>query len=143
MKRKHLIILLALIFASLILLGYYIFISINYVPRAEIVEENQNNDATSKVNFIRTYKVITDLKKTDQTGEYNYYVIEQYQLGEPTVIKISSKYKLQENVNYEFLFEGNKAEGKEYSIQEIFNTFEIVKIEETDKQAMEQIQGEI
>ena len=70
-------------------------------------------------------------------------MIEQYQLGEPIVIKISSKYKLQENVNYEFSFEGNKAEGKEYSIQEIFNTFEIVKIEETDKQSMEQIQGEI
>lgn len=40
MKRKHLIILLSLIFVLLILLGYYIFISINYVPKAELVEES-------------------------------------------------------------------------------------------------------
>ena len=118
---------------------------INYIKEEKYSQDvnSDNLDNDKKVNFIKTYNVITDLKKTDQTGKYNYYVIEQYQLGEPTVIKINSKYKLQENMNYEFSFEGNKEDGKEYSIQEIFNTFEIVKIEETDKKAMEQIQEEI
>lgn len=107
-------------------------------------EEEINKMTSNKsVNFTKTYNVITDLKNTDQTGEYNYYVINQYQLGEPTVVKISSEYKLQENVNYEFSFVGNKEEGKDYSIQEIFNTFKIVSIEKTDKEGMEQIQDAI
>lgn len=38
MKIKHLIILI--IFVLLILLGYYIFNSINYVPRAELLEDS-------------------------------------------------------------------------------------------------------
>ena len=107
-------------------------------------EEEMNKMTPNKsVNFTKTYNVITDLKNTDQTGEYNYYVINQYQLGEPAVVKISSEYKLQENVNYEFSFVGNKEDGKNYSMQEIFNTFKIVSIEKTDKEGMEQIQDAI
>ena len=37
MKRKYLIILLSFIFVLLIILGHYIFVSITYVPRAEIL----------------------------------------------------------------------------------------------------------
>lgn len=107
-------------------------------------EEQMNNEVLNKsVNFTKTYSIIADLKRTDQTGEYNYYVIEQYQLGEPTVIKVSSEYKLQENVSYEFSFEGIKAENKDYSIQEIFNIFQVINIEKTDKVGIDQRQDAI
>lgn len=109
----------------------------------EKYENVPNNPTESIVQFTRTYNVITNLKRTDFTGKNNYYVIVQYQLGEPTVIKISSNYTLQENTNYEFSFKGKKIDEKEYSIQEIFNTFEIVKIEKTDKIGIDQIQDDI
>lgn len=53
MKRKYLIILLSLIFVLLIILGHYIFVSITYVPRAEIVMEN-----SIKENFIKENNII-------------------------------------------------------------------------------------
>lgn len=65
-KRKHLIILLSLIFVSLIILGYYIFISINYVPRAELLEESNiieddigNDVFYARIKEIREYNGIT------------------------------------------------------------------------------------
>ena len=48
MKRKYLIILLSFIFVLLIILGHYIFVSITYVPRAEILME-----FSIEVNFIK------------------------------------------------------------------------------------------
>lgn len=109
-----------------------------YDKKFEESQEDNTMALNKSVNFTKTYNVITDLKRTDQTGEYNYYVIEQYQLGEPTVVKVRTMYNLQENVNYEFSFEGIKTKNEEYSIQEIFNTFTIVNIEKTDKVGMEQ-----
>lgn len=106
-------------------------------------EDIANNSKGTIVQFTRTYNIIADLNRTDLVGENNYYVIEQYQLVEPTVIKISSDYNLQENASYEFSFKGEKIDGKNYSIQEIFDKFEIVKIEKTDKTGMNQIQDEI
>ncbi len=53
MKRKYLIILLSLIFVLLIILGHYIFVSITYVPRAEILMENSIEE-----NFIKENKTI-------------------------------------------------------------------------------------
>ena len=55
MKRKYLIILLSFIFVLLIILGHYIFVSITYVPRAEILMENsieENNIIENKDNII-------------------------------------------------------------------------------------------
>lgn len=137
--------------------GFYKFIMTNrYLPinidkglfdfEKKYREEYENTSNTPKetiVQFKKTYTIIADLKKTDLIGENNYYVIEQYQLETPIVIKINSNYQLQENANYEFLFEGKKIEGKEYSIQEIFDTFKIIKIEKTSKVGMDQLQDEI
>lgn len=53
MKRKYLIILLSFIFVLLIILGHYIFVSITYVPRAEILMENSIEE-----NFIKENKTI-------------------------------------------------------------------------------------
>lgn len=56
MIRKYLITLI--IFALLILLSYYIFNSINYIPRAELIEESNiiENDATD--NTLQTRNII-------------------------------------------------------------------------------------
>ena len=53
MKRKYLIILLSFIFVLLIILGHYIFVSITYVPRAEILMENSIEE-----NFIKENNTI-------------------------------------------------------------------------------------
>ena len=52
MKRKYLIILLSFIFVLLIILGHY-FVSITYVPRAEILMENSIEE-----NFIKENNTI-------------------------------------------------------------------------------------
>ena len=52
-KRKYLIILLSFIFVLLIILGHYIFVSITYVPRAEILMENSIEE-----NFIKENNTI-------------------------------------------------------------------------------------
>ena len=53
MKRKYLIILWSLIFVLLIILGHYIFVSITYVSRAEILMENSIEE-----NFIKENNTI-------------------------------------------------------------------------------------
>ena len=106
------------------------------------LKENKENEITD-IEFTRTYNVVSNLDMTDTTGEYNFYVIQQFQLFEPIVVKINKKYTLEENENYEFTFSGSKINGKEYTIQDIFNTFDIVNIEKTEKTGLEQIQDEI
>lgn len=71
MKRKYLIILLSsLILVLLIILGYYIFISVNYVPRAELLEESNiienednigNDEFYARIKEIREYNGITTI----------------------------------------------------------------------------------
>ena len=109
----------------------------------KIYENIDNKYTDSIIQFTRTYNIISNLNRTDLSGENNYYVIDQYQLGEPTIIKVDLNYNLEENANYEFSFKGKKIDGKTYSIQELFDNFEIVKIEKTDKTGMNQIQDEI
>lgn len=53
MKRKYLIILLSFIFVLLIILGHYIFVSITYVPRAEMLMKNSIEE-----NFIKENNTI-------------------------------------------------------------------------------------
>ena len=50
MKRKYLILLLSLIFVLLTILVDYIFVSITYVPRAEILMENSIEENLIKEN---------------------------------------------------------------------------------------------
>ena len=102
-------------------------------PLEETVDlkENKENETTD-IEFTRTYNVVSNLNMTDTTEKYNFYVIQQFQLFEPIVIKVN-----------EFTFSGSKINGKEYTIQDIFNTFDIVNIEKTEKTGLEQIQDEI
>ena len=96
------------------------------------------------VEFVRTYRVVSDLQKTDQTGTYNYYVIEKFQYDNPIVVRIENKYKLEENTNYEFTFKGGIDSLKtDYSMEEIFEQFRIINIQKTDKEGLEQRQDKI
>lgn len=96
------------------------------------------------VEFVKTYRVVSDLQKTDQTGNYNYYVIEKFQYDNPIVVRIENKYKLEENTNYEFTFKGGIDSLKtDYSMEEIFKQFRIINIKKTDKEGLEQRQDTI
>lgn len=115
---------------------------------SEIYEEKYSSNTTTQnitdVEFVRTYHIIADLRKTDQTGNYNYYVIEKFQYDNPIVIKVEKKYKLEENANYEFTFKGGIDELKtNYSMEEIFYQFRIINIQKTDKEGLEQRQDKI
>lgn len=116
----------------------------------EIINNHKDNTVSNEpvvqineIEFVRTYNVKSDLKETDQTGNYNFYVVEQYQMNNPTIIKVDKKYKLEEKNNYEFTFKGVKKDEKDYSDQEIFTDFQIMNIEKTDKKGMEQRQDAI
>ncbi len=113
-----------------------------YAPPLEEKVDLEENE-TTYIEFTRTYNIVSNLNMTDATGEYNFYVIQQFQLFEPIVVKINKKYTLEENENYEFTFNGSKINGKEYTMQDIFNTFDISNIEKTERTGLNQIQDEI
>lgn len=117
------------------------FIALNFNKIAEHEEQIENTEnITEEITFVRTYNIVSNLQRTDSSGQYKYYVIDQFQMDNPIVIKVESSYNLNENENYEFTFEGTKTEGKEYTIQEIFDNFKIVDIQATDKEGLEQRQ---
>lgn len=135
MKNVIIVILVLVIIAGIA------FIALNFNKIAEHEEPLENTEnITAKITFVRTYNIVSDLQRTDTSGQYKYYVIDQFQMDNPIVIKVESSYNLNENENYEFTFEGTKTEGKEYTIQEIFDNFKIVDIQSTDKEGLEQRQ---
>ena len=105
-----------------------------------IYELDENNNKEEKREYIKTYNVIEKLDITDETGDYNYFVIKQFQDNEPVLIKVSNTYKLEKDKNYEFVLYGSKNKDKKYTQNEIFEKFEIKNIIETDKIGLEQIQ---
>lgn len=135
MKNVIIVILVLVIIAGIA------FIALNFNKIAEHEEPLENTEnITEEITFVRTYNIVSDLQRTDSSGQYKYYVIDQFQMDNPIVIKVESSYNLNENENYEFTFEGTKIEGKEYTIQEIFDNFKIVDIQATDKEGLEQRQ---
>lgn len=135
MKNVIIVILVLVIIAGIA------FIALNFNKIAEHEEQIENTEnITEEITFVRTYNIVSDLQRTDSSGQYKYYVIDQFQMDNPIVIKVESSYNLNENENYEFTFEGTKTEVKEYTIQEIFDNFKIVDIQATDKEGLEQRQ---
>ena len=135
MKNVIIVILVLVIIAGIA----FIALNFNKIEEHEEPLENTEN-ITEEITFVRTYNIVSDLQRTDTSGQYKYYVIDQFQMDNPIVIKVESSYNLNENENYEFTFEGTKTEGKEYTIQEIFDNFKIVDIQSTDKEGLEQRQ---
>ena len=117
----------------------------------EIINEHTDNKVygseqetqINEIEFVRTYNIKSDLKETDKTGNYNFYVVEQYQMNELALIKVEKKYKLEEGNDYEFTFKGEKKEREDYTAQDIFTDFRIVNIEKTDKKGLDQRQDGI
>ena len=138
MKNVIIVILVLVIIAGIA----FIALNFNKIAQHEEPLENTEN-ITEEITFVRTYNIVSDLQRTDSSGQYKYYVIDQFQMDNPIVIKVESSYNLNENENYEFTFEGTKTEGKEYTIQEIFDNFKIVDIQSTDKEGLEQRQDVI
>ena len=106
MKRKHLIILLSLIFALLIIvLGYYIFKSINYVPRAELVEESNiiENEATDNTNEKLIYENIISPNENfvEQEEDKVFYTIKIYQSSNDIKVVSSSNSAFAKDMSYE------------------------------------------
>ncbi len=153
MKKSSKLIVITLIIIMLLLLAGY---SIKRIMKRETndiftgrntIKSEQTNIPEEKykenISFIRTYRVVADLNETDQTGQYNFVVVEQYQVEEPVVIKLDKQYKIEENANYEISFNGIKILEKEYSIKEIFENFQIVSVKKTNKIGLDQIQDKI
>ena len=133
-----------IVILALVIIAGIAFIALNFNKIAEHEEPLENTEnITEEITFVRTYNIVSDLQRTDSSGQYKYYVIDQFQMDNPIVIKVESSYNLNENENYEFTFEGTKTEGKEYTIQEIFDNFKIVDIQSTDKEGLEQRQDVI
>lgn len=132
---------IVIVILVLVIIAGIAFIALNFNKIAEHEEQIENTEnITEEITFVRTYNIVSDLQSTDSSGQYKYYVIDQFQMDNPIVIKVESSYNLNENENYEFTFEGTKTEGKEYTIQEIFDNFKIVDIQATDKEGLEQRQ---
>lgn len=113
-----------------------------YSTLEEVNVEKTNQ--LKEIQFVKTFFIVSDLDKLDNSGEYKYYVVEQFQKDNPTVVKMDKKYSLSENTNYEITFKGYKSsENVKYTIQDIFDNFEIIDIQVTQKQGIEQIQENI
>lgn len=109
----------------------------NWFMKYELDEKDNKEE---KREYIKTYNVIEKLDINDETGNYRYYVIKQFQDNEPVLIKVSNTYNLEKDKTYEFVLYGIKIKDKKYTQNEIFENFEIKNIIETDKIGLEQIQ---
>lgn len=147
-KTKNAIIILQMIFIATFIL--YIALergwtkSLDNGSNDNIVQvDGKTNNSTGEVEkreYIKTYNIIEKLDLSDETGKYNYYVIKEFQVDEPIVIKVDNKYDLEQGKNYEIVFYGVKIDGKTYSQSEIIDNFEIKDIKQTDKTGLGQIQ---
>lgn len=117
---------------------------INTVSENNVIEvdskTNYAQDELEKREYIKTYNIIEKLNLSDETGNYDYYVIKQFQVDDPVVIKVDNQYNLEQGKNYEFVLYGVKKEEITYLPNKIFEDFEIKNIVETDKTGLEQIQ---
>lgn len=139
MKRSFYVILIviAVIIFALIIINMLFFSKASTKLEPEKYKE---------VQFTRTYHIDYKLNYTDTTGKYGYIVVNQFQMDMPTVIKLTNEQL--ENIivdnNYEFTFVGNANSNKDYNtISEIFQNFDIISINKTDKLGNDQIQDNI
>ena len=105
-------------------------------------QETENiSEDTEKLEYIKTYNIIQKLDISDETENYDFYVIQQFQDNDnPVLIKVEKTYNLEEGENYEIVLYGVKEEEKTYTQNEIFENFEIQDIRKTDKTGLDQIQ---
>lgn len=145
MKKTFVIVILIITFICIVCIAHTSILTHKLIASQENGKDEEKVEETkaTDVEFVGTYMVVANLNKTDATGEYDFYVVEKFQEFEPLVIKVNKQYKLTENVNYEFTFNGKKTEGKDYTTRDIFDTFTISKIEKTNKVGLDQRQDSI
>lgn len=114
---------------------------IKFVKGQRLVDETDNKNITDLKTFIRTYNVIKVIESND--NNYIYLTIRQFQEEEVQTVKIERKLcpNIAEGKNYEFTIKPNRK--IEDNILSIFNNSKILKIKETDKLGLEQIQDSI
>ena len=97
---------------------------------------------TTSINQIAFWGINNfELDISDESGNYDFYAIRQFQDNDnPVLIKVEKKYNLEEGENYEIVLYGVKEEEKTYTQNEIFENFEIQDIKKTDKTGLDQIQ---
>ena len=146
MKKGYVVsIVLNLVLIFVLLAGFILFISGNLSRYYEYYKGKHPSTIVlqyKEIEFTRTYNIVSNLNRTDSTGNYNYYVVDQYNKNEPTVVKIPKDYSLDENKNYEIKFKGSNAFDVD-TIYNIFNHFEITSIAPTDKEGENQVQDEL
>lgn len=149
MKDKENVV--VVIFETIVIVVLILYITVGFnQTRINTVSDNNVTEVDTKTNYalddlekreyIKTYNIIEKLDLSDETGNYDYYVIKEFQVDDPVVIKVDNKYELEEGKNYEIVLYGVKIDGKTYSQSEIIDNFEIKDIKQTDKTGLEQIQ---
>ena len=74
MKNVIIVILVLVIIAGIA------FIALNFNKIAEHEEPLENTEnITEEITFVRTYNIVAYLQRTDSSGQYKYYVIDQFQ----------------------------------------------------------------
>ena len=149
MKDKENVV--VVIFETIVIVVLILYITVGFnQTRINTVSDNNVTEVDTKTNYalddlekreyIKTYNIIEKLDLSDETGNYDYYVIKEFQVDDPVVIKVDNKYELEEGKNYEIVLYGIKIDGKTYSQSEIIDNFEIKDIKQTDKTGLEQTQ---
>ena len=116
------------IFESIVIAVLILYITVGFnQTRINTVSENNVIEVDSKTNYaqdelekreyIKTYNIIEKLNLSDETGNYDYYVIKQFQVDAPVVIKVDKQYNLEQGKNYEFVLYGVKKEEITYEIK--------------------------
>lgn len=144
-KTKNIIIVIE---AVIIVVLVAFMILENNKTNTEAGNSNRNTQGTEniiedaeKAEYIKTYNIIEKLDISDESGNYDFYAIRQFQDNDnPVLIKVEKKYNLEEGENYEIVLYGVKEEEKTYTQNEIFENFEIQDIRKTDKTGLDQIQ---
>ena len=113
----------------------------NSIQNSNTINNEAGSENAEKKEYIKTYNIVEKLDITDENGNYDFYVVKQFQDNdEPVLIKVANTYDLEQGENYEFVLYGVKEDGKTYSQNEIFENFEIIDIRKTDKQGLDQTQ---
>lgn len=114
-----------------------IYIGSNSLQFDEKYCQNEKEDNTGKT-FLATYQVLhTDLSNE---AEYIWITLRKYNAEEITSVRVPTSFikKFEVGKNYEFTFKIIDNSVNLEDTKNIFDTFELLKIEKTDKQALEQ-----
>lgn len=91
--------------------------------------------------FTKTYRIVDIMDYKAEDDSLKFIVIDQFQVQEPFIIKLTKDQvsQLKKDEHYEFTFEGKK-KYKNNEKAEIFDKFELIELNKTDKVGLNQLQ---